>query len=452
MRNDTRAGARADLAQYPLGHRPAPRLGNLLLVSLLVMLNLPLSFTTITGTDQYGFFTLNPVSAYPLPLVLSTVLSSTLAVAGFACYSWLWRRQLWFTGGHWGPLARGAVLSGTPVLLAYAPSIVLTSHGWKPTLIALGALVAAALSVTHALRDSETDLDPIQARYWFICALGSILVFLVLCIGGMIVLYKIEQFPASGNLLWTWEYPWSELGYPREEYHPRQRDALLGFTLTGTGFMVAALGGSMLAAILRWTRLTEPDTPASSQSRRPKRPQWVTQLARRLGAPDTSLTEDPEYVAVCNGFDVPITGVQYQRLTARREELLYDVDLVVDKVTSDVFVQSNGTWTRLDFRVRGRLGNLRSGPFALLCVLARHPGRRFPGTELRALLEPELSDRDWLGVSDFTRQLQTRKHRLPVERDHRGSFLQDGIRVCLLERQQKPVSDDAPSADGRQPD
>ena len=193
---------------------PQPWLGRLLLVSLLVMLNLPMTFTLITRTDPYGFFTLKSVSAYPLPLVLSTGLSSALALVGYVCYRWLRGRQRWFTGGHWSPLTRGAVLCAPPVLLAYLPIIVLSSHGWKPTHLALGAVIAGALTVIHALRDSEMSLDPAQARYWFICALGSILVFLVLCIGVMIVLYKVEQFPASGNMLWTWEYRWPELGYP----------------------------------------------------------------------------------------------------------------------------------------------------------------------------------------------------------------------------------------------
>ena len=432
---------------------PSPWLGHLLLISLLVMLNLPLFFTTITGTDQYGFFTLGPLAAYPLPLVLSTVLSTALAVAGYVCYRWLWRRQWWFTERRWSPLTRGAMLSAVPVLLAYAPSVVLTSHGWKPTLLVLGALVAGALCVTHALRDSEMDLDSVQARYWFICGLGSILVFLVLCIGGMIVLYRIEQFPASGNMLWAWEYRFSELGYPREEYHSRQRDALLGFTLTGTGFMIAALGGSMLAAILRWVRSPNLVNPASSNSsnQSPNDPPWGTRVALRLRASDPPAPGNPEYVAVFNGFEVDITRGQYQHLVARKEELLYDVDLLIDKVAGNVFVQRAGTWTRLDFRVRDRLGGLRSGPFSLLCMLARHPGRRFTGSELRALLAPEFSDRDWFGVSDFVRQLQRRRPRLPVERDDRGILLQEGVLVCLLELHLNSGRNDSPSTDGTQP-
>ena len=174
-------------------------LGVLIFVSLLVMLNLPLFFTLSTGMDLYGFYTVGPVAAYPLPLVLSTLLSSGLAVAGYSCYRWLWRRQARVTGGPWGPFTRGAILSGVPVLLAYAPSIVLTSHGGKPSLIVVAGLMAGSLCITHALRDPETRLDRNLAVHWFVGTIAAILVFLALSIGGMLVLYFVEQQPASGK-------------------------------------------------------------------------------------------------------------------------------------------------------------------------------------------------------------------------------------------------------------
>ena len=433
---------------------PAPWLGHLLLISLLVMLNLPLFFTTITGTDQYGFFTLGPLAAYPLPLALSTVLSTALAVAGYACYRWLWRRQWWFTERRWSPLTRGAMLSAVPVLLAYAPSVVLTSHGWKPTLLALGALVAGALCVTHALRDSEMDLDSVQARYWFICGLGSILVFLVLCIGGMIVLYRIEQFPASGNMLWAWEYRFSELGYPREEYHSRQRDALLGFTLTGTGFMIAALRGSMLGSILRWTRSVEGGgiarrTPATRQQY-PDAPPWVARIARQIESLSPSTGNEAEYVAVFNGYEIEITAGQYQRLVGAKFDMLHDVDLLVDKAAGNVFLRTDGTWAKLDFRVRGKASAIRSGPFSLLCIYARSPGKRFANGELRTLLDRELDNHAEINVRDFVFQLLRRTPRLPVGRDATGSFLDETANVCFLDLQRSPTDNGGAQTNGPQ--
>ncbi len=440
MRDDAWRAGGDNLAPTPVTDWPQPWLGRLLLVSLLVMLNLPMTFTLITRTDPYGFFTLKSVAAYPLPLVLSTGLSSALALVGYVCYRWLQGRQWWFTGGHWSPLTRGAVLCAPPVLLAYLPIIVLSSHGWKPTHLALGAVIAGALTVIHALRDSEMSLDPAQARYWFICALGSILVFLVLCIGAMVVLYKVEQFPASGNMLWTWEYRWPELGYPPEEYDTWHRDGLLAFTAIGVAFMIAALGGSMLGSILKWTRSAEGGgiarrTPATRQQN-PDAPPWVARIARQIEALGPSTGNEAEYVAVFNGYEIEITGGQYQRLVGGKYDLLHDVDLLVDKAAGNVFLRTDGTWAKLDFRVRDKASAIRSGPFSLLCIYARSPGRRFANGELRTLLDRELDNHAELNVRDFVFQLQRRTPRLPVGRDATGSFLDETANVCFLDLRQ----------------
>ena len=98
--------------------------------------------------------------------------------------------------------------------------------------------MAGALCVIHALRDPEMRLDPLLARYMFIGAIAWILVSLILTIGAMFILYVVEKAPPSGNLIWTWEYGWADLGYPPEEYQQHRRSALVGFVLTGSGFLI----------------------------------------------------------------------------------------------------------------------------------------------------------------------------------------------------------------------
>ena len=409
-------------------------LGLLVLVSLLVMLNMPLFFTVNTGMDLYGFFTLDPLAERPLPAVLATVLNVALAFAGFACYRWLWRQRGRFTGGSWGPFTRGALLSAVPVFLAYAPGIIFTSHGGKPSQTMVAGLIAGALCVTHALRDTEMKMDAALARYWFLGTVVTILVFLALAIGGMMLLYHVEQLPATSNLLWRWEYTWSELGYPRKEFGQRQRDALVGFTVIGSGYMIVVLGGSMLGAILPWTRVAwGAGSLAEGHTDRLDYPDWVANFlakAQSVGTPNSGRTW---YMAVLDGIELALTPEQYRQVVAEKDNLLRDVDLIVDKVAGDVYLWSDGEWTRLDFRVRNRTAGIRSGPFALLCIYARHPGRRFGNAELRALLEPELAGREWFNVRDFVSQLQRRQPRLPVNRDGSGSFLEEGIKVCLLD-------------------
>ena len=428
---------RPDSDSAPPIRPPNPWLGHLLLVSLLVMPNLTLFFTLNTGMDLYGFFTLAPLKAYPLPAVLSTLLNLGMAAAGYATYCWLWRKIGAAHGLRWGPFTRGAILSAVPVLLAHAPAIVLTSQGGKATQIAIAGLMAGSLTVTHALRDHRMKLDPALAGYLFILGIVAILLFLALSVGGMLVLYGTEQMPASGNLLWTWNYQWEDLGYPHEAFAQRQRDALTAFTLTGSGFMIAVLGGSMLGAILRWAR--EPkygEQPSKPRRRHQDAPEWAARLLIQLESLSPFVPGEAEYVSVFNGYDVDLTSSQYESLVGGKDELLQDAELIVDKAAGEVFLRTGGIWTRLDFRVRGRTAGIRSGPFSLLCIYARNPGRRFTNGELRIMLAREMSDRESFNVRDFVSQLEGRRPRIPVGRDDSGSFLDHAVRVCFLDLRQ----------------
>ena len=324
-----------------------------------------------------------------------------------------------------------------PVLLTYSPMIILAHTGDKPSLIAIPGLMAGALSVTHALRDPEMKLDPTLARYFFIGAFTWILVSLILTIGAMFVLYVVERAPPSDNLIWTWEYEWADLGYPPEEYQQHRRFALVGFVLTGSGFLIAVVGGSMLGAIMRWTRAPQYDAPRSPPSQRYlEAPAWLARVALQLESVGPSGPEDVDYVAVFSGYEIRITRRQYEGLVAGKEDLLQDFNLIVDRVSGDVFLRTDGTWTRLDFRIRDTSAGIRSGPFSLLCVYARYPGRQFTNGELRAMLSPDLADRLTVNVGDFISQLRRRRPRLPVEQDDNTTFIPDSVRVCLLDQGQ----------------
>ena len=118
-----------------------------------------------------------------------------------------------------------------------------------------------------------------------------------------------------------------------------------------------------------------------------------------------------------SGYEIPITRRQYERLVSDKDDLLQDYSLLVDRVAGNVFLRTGGTWTRLDFRIRDTSTGIRSGPFSLLSVYARHPGRRFTTGELRAMVSPDLTDRLSVNVGDFISQLRRRRPRLPIEQD-----------------------------------
>ena len=203
--------------------------------------------------------------------------------------------------------------------------------------------------------------------------------------------------------------------------------------------MIVVLGGSMLGAIIKWTgtpQYIERRTPASHQSQ--DLPAWVARIARRLEQNGPSTPDEAEYVAVLGGREIGVTGSQYGRLVVDKDDLLRDVELFVDKVVGNILLRTGETWTRLDFRIGNRAAGVRSGPFSLLSIYARHPGRRFTNGELRTLLEQELSDRASINVGDFISQLQRRRPRLPIQRDDTGSFLDAAVNVCLLDHRPPP--------------
>ena len=392
-------------------------------MSLLVMLNLPAILTGATGMDQYGFFTLEPVAARPWPLVLSIAVSASAAGTGYLAYRLLQRRA-WFAGNRYEAYHRNAVLFGVPVGIAFAPCFLLAGHGDKPAIVAVGGIMATSLCITAALDDRETRLDPGTARTLFVAGLAFILVFLAFCLSAMLVMHLISHSPSTGNFFWTWEFAWRDLGYPEEEFSQRYRNGLLAFTLAASCYMTVALGGSLLGAILGWTR------PGMERSYR-RRADAATleqpgQLPEGLEAP-TPPPDQPVFVMVMNGEETAISRSRYENLLAEKDSLLPGAGLLVDKAAGTAFARTVGKWRKLSFRAR------RSGPFLLLCVYARNPGRRFHHEELEVLLRADLSGRDGFNVGDFIAQLRRRGPLVPVQRDADGSYIPETVGVCFLD-------------------
>ena len=418
----------------PAASLPAPWLGRLLLASLLVMLNLPALLTGVTGMDQYGFFTLEPVAAPPWPLALSLALSSAAAGAGYLAYLLLQKRA-WFRGNRYEIYQRNAVVFGVPVAVAFLPAFFLTGYGDKPLVLGVAAIMATSLSLIAALNDREMQLDPAMARLWFAVFSAFILVLLMMAVAGMLAMYFVEHSPSGGNFFWAWEFAWSDLGYPAEDFRQRRCDGLLALGIAGSFYMTVALGGSLLGAALRHARprhegedeytaeqpaLTHPDEPMSG---------WLDD--------GEELPEDPpEFLAALNGQEVAITRTQYEDLLANKELRLPDTRLLVDKASGTAFAKTLGNWERISFRGR------RNGPFLLLCVYARYPGRRFTASELEVLLAADMPERERLNVSDFFAQLQKRHPLVPVRRDDAGTYIPEALKVCFLDHQPPQSEDD----------
>lgn len=399
------------------------------------MLGLPAVLTGATGMDQYGFYTLDPVASRPWPLALSLVFSALSAGAGYLAYLLLQRRA-WFAGNRYEAYQRNAIIFGAPVAVAFLPAFFLTGYNGKPLVLGIAGIMATSLCLTAALSDRKTRLDAGMARILFVVCVAIILVLLTLSVSGMLAMYFIEHSPSGGNFFWTWKFAWSDLGYPAEEFSQRYRNGLLAFGIAGSCYMTVAIGGSLLGAILKWARL---DTAAALE------PEALEPLAAAGGpeAVEEPLEEEPEapndppaFLAVMNGREEPITREQYEGLITDKNRLPAETALLVDKASGVAFAKSGNNWRKIPFRGR------RKGPFLLLCVYARHPGRRFTSSELEVLLGEDLSGRDGFNVSDFFAQLQKRNPMVPVCRDDHGTYLPATVKVCFLDHWLEPVSED----------
>ena len=423
-----------DRSNAPLGaSRPAPWLGRLLIISLLVMLNLPAVLTGATGMDQYGFFTLEPVAAQPYPLALSLALSTFSAGAGYLAYRLL-RKRAWFADNRYGAYHRNAVIFGVPVAIAFLPSFFLAGYNDKPAVLGVAGIMATSLCVTAALNDREMRLDPGMARIWFAVFTAVILVLLTLSVSGMLAMYFVEHAPSGGNFFWTWEFDWNDLGYPAEEFTQRYRNGLLAYGIAGTCYMTVALGGSLLGAVLRWVKpIPEVLTGRAAAEAAP--PHQAGPLLDWLDAWQAQPDDPPAFMAALNGQEVTISRSQYAGLLADKERLLPDTGLLVDKASGTAFANIGGNWKKIPFRGK------RKGPFLLLCIYARNPGKRFTPGELAVLLEADLIDRNGFNVSDIFTQLQKRAPLIPVQRDADGTYIPETVNVCFLDHCAKPSAD-----------
>ena len=434
---------------------PLPRLpsmGVLLLVSLMAGLNLPLIFTGFTGMDQYGLFTLGLSAKWSLALAAAAnVALSLLAYAVYRAIGEL-RPETGFAARLYerqGVLGRYAMFFGPPVALAMLPSLLLTGYGSKSYFIFVGVGTAGFLGIAAALKDGQARLHPEIARYWFISGAIALLLLLAVWIAGMLVLHYVSQIAPIGNFLWTWDFSWGSLGYPPEQFDQRQRTAFLALTAAGAGCMALIPIGLGLGPLLRRASATatpdgtpqvrqgqpavpEPPPPhpwpAPENLDRESPPDWAEAVLSVLLGGQGQSRDEPDFVVSLNGCEIAIGARQYEGLLADKERLLHGAGLLVDKASGTAFVNDGGNWKRIAFR--GRL----KGPFLLLCLYARHPGRRFTSSELESLLRTELPDRAELNVSNFFAQLQKRQSPpVPVRRDADGSYIPETVNICFLD-------------------
>ena len=242
----------------PSVHQPPRRVGWLMLVSLLVMLNTHLLITVAAGIDQYSLYVADSTADWlypsalaqkPYPALLSFLFNLVLAVFAYWLYHRIWRH---FTavgkaapdGPKHNPFKMNAIALAMPVAIAMLPSTVLSYTELKPYFLIAGALIVIILCIVGALNSPDVELDASTRGYWFIGAV--IAIFVMMSLSVIVILYF--QFapvePPASNILWPLE--WSP---DSEQFERRVRGGMLMFGMSSLAYMVAVLGGVLLATL-----------------------------------------------------------------------------------------------------------------------------------------------------------------------------------------------------------
>ena len=249
----------ADAVPAPTTHQPPPWLGSLLLISLLVMLNTHLFVTLAAGIDQYSLYAADSsvrqpypagLAQSPYPALLSFLFNVLLAFIAYAIYRLIWRHFVAASKTNpdepvRNPFKLNAIALAIPVFIAMAPSLVLGYTNLKPYFVIVGALIAIVLCIVGALKDPDVNLDLSTRGYWFNVAVAATFVMMTLAVVVTLYFQIAPVEPPSNNLLWQLEW----IPYPLEGFEQRLRGGMLLFGLSSLAYMVAVLGGVLLATL-----------------------------------------------------------------------------------------------------------------------------------------------------------------------------------------------------------
>ena len=441
-------------------HQPPPWLGWLLLISLLVMLNTHVFITLAAGIDQYSLYAADSsvpqpypaiLAQSPYPALLSFLFNVLLALLAYGVYRMIWRyfatpQATSSDGPERNPFKQNAVALAIPVFIAMAPSLVLGYTNLKPYFVIVGALIAIVLSIVGALKDPDVNLDFSTRGYWFNVSVAAIFVMMTLAVVVTLYFQFAPVEPPNDNLLWQLE--WTP--YPLEGFEQRLRGGMLLFGLVSLAYMVAVLGGVLLAT-LHPPRLgqqspapgpdSEPDplpraqgaiysvsgsTPEELAREILKAQEWATVILSRLEEEVPRAAQEPTYLAVLSGLEKYLSVSEYTRLMDERRGYLSQVEILVDRAAG---IARNRTDDGLErMRVQTNPGNAR---FITLCLYSRWPNRQFTAREIADHIEKETGQLPG-NINDTISAL--RDMGLPLESGDRVTYLREGTRVCFLDR------------------
>ena len=462
----------------------ATDVGKWLLVSLLVMLNLPIVFAVITRMDLYSLYSLRSLewvlSLYGVYALVAMALAIGIVTAGlaYALYKQLHKNCSGAVLKGWSAFYCHLLTIGLPMAIAMLPGLLLVANQGKTYFLIVGPLLAGGLGVIAACADERINISPDMARLYFVAAVFAMGGLVGLTVQWTFSLYGAEQIVPTDNSLWQWQINWNTLGYPASEFAQRQRDSMLIFAIMTSVYMVivgirmlVAFSGRMhgeedegqkeddalsliglfglaLGFRRRESGESEEDkeiVSAPALPAYPPLPEWGVEVLKRL---EWREGDAADYFVVFDGEkEVGITVRQYDNLLIDKDIILSEADLLVNRAMLDAFSKIEGSWERVHFRARRGTEREPSGPFSLLCVHAQNPRHRFEHHDLDRLLKDEMEGSGTINVAEVRNALKERKVTLddgsevdaiPLEYDpeDRGgtSFISDGVKVCYTYR------------------
>ena len=238
---------------FLLPDREAP-LREFFWVSLFFLLTTPMLQFASIRTDHYGFYAIGNLGGTQIPYMLALMFNLALASAAGMMFHLLWRRQYSGEGRGNSALRRAASVVLTPVILAYAVSVVFTNTSVSIQLTVLLPVLGGVFTGLLVLRDPAIRLSERDRLFllWTFPVLGTLSA--MVGIGVMFAIYLSPHTPSvlpDHNLLISWEINFSELGLTREEAMNRLNLGYMWHAIWAFAYMSFVVGGNLLVAIYR---------------------------------------------------------------------------------------------------------------------------------------------------------------------------------------------------------
>ena len=243
------------------------KIGSLLFATLFFMTSTPLLQTVFNRIDPYGFYGLAGFAGTPIPILLSLVVNLVGSLLAVMLFMVMWNRQYGPQGAK-SAFGRAVWIMLPPLLLVYIPLAVLGAPGSESYWLVVIALLFMSFVLIVVLQDPDVHLAEADARLMLIAVVAVTTVLFIMAMVGLILIYFLVFNPAEPvyNRFWYMPVDWNALGYPESEFTELVRVGYVWMVMCGVAYMIAAVGGYLIATIWREGILPHRQNPAAFSS------------------------------------------------------------------------------------------------------------------------------------------------------------------------------------------